>query len=112
MKPFSLAIPRPDNLPSDKGAVMQAPPEPAEPRYPTAYIDEYRGPELASEGLITFRFRLKEKTERTNPDGTETCSLALDLREVVEADLEDEESEIDPDETAAEAMDSKLKYRR
>lgn len=103
MKPISLAIPS-RNL----GAVATiAPPVEDETRYPVAYISEYSGPELADEGTITFRYRIRRKTEEKRGD-TELCSYDLELKEVLKADFEDETN---VEESAVEAMHRRIKRR-
>jgi hypothetical protein len=107
MKEISLG--RPDEY----GAVPAPAPSPETSktvRYPSAYIDEYDGPEIADEGTITFRYRLREKTERNTADGKENCTLVLDLVAITDVDLEDESDEVN--ETAAEAMDRRLKPKK
>jgi len=107
VKPISLATPRP-NSSLRAIAVPEAPSE-GEPRYPVAYLDSYNGPELADEGTITFRYRVKRKTEERKPEGDgENCAYDLELTEIVKADFEEE---TDVDESAAEAMDRKIKRR-
>ena len=56
------------------------PASPSDKHYPVMYLDGVD--DLPTDGTMTIKFHVKEKTERT-VDGVETCNVCLEVREIL-----------------------------
>jgi hypothetical protein len=56
------------------------PAAPSDKHYPVMYLDGVE--DLPTDGEMTIKFHVKEKTERT-VDGVETCNSCLEIREIL-----------------------------
>lgn len=108
-KPIDLGVSRSDLYPQPASV---SPAQPEGKSYPDTYIEGVEGLEFPDSGTVTFKFEKVREVEEKR-DGKKKCSYNLKLLEVqkIVPDAEEEEDDSDEysDETAAEAMDRKLK---
>lgn len=109
-KPIDLGVSRSDLYPQP---VSVSPAQPEGKSYPDTFIEGVEGLEFPESGTVTFKFEKVREVEEKR-DGKKRCSYNLKLLEVQkivpDAEAEDEEDDGEySDETAAEAMDRKLK---